>query len=89
MSNPALQSQDTLLMTGTDLVPIVPDDDADLAVTARHIRCRPDGQAGTLRFVTLDGNLRNTFIAVGEVIPCGAVRVHETGTTADGLEAII
>lgn len=74
---------------GTDLVPIVPDDNADLPVTARAIRCRPDGAGGTLRLVTYAGQLRNTYIAAGETLLVLATRVHATGTAATGLEAYI
>lgn len=73
--------------TAIDMVPITPNDGADLAISARAIRCVTG--AGTLRITTLAGNTRNTSIAVGEVLMCGAVRVHATGTTATGLEAMI
>ncbi|MEL7395412.1 MAG: hypothetical protein AAFN44_03465 [Pseudomonadota bacterium] len=74
---------------GTDLLPITPSDTVDLEPVARAMRCRPDGTAGTLRFISLRGVERNTFISAGEVLQVGATRVFATGTTATGLEAII
>lgn len=74
---------------GIDIQPITPNDSADLPKTARSIRCSPQGTAGTLRITTSSGAVRNTAIAVGELLPIGASRVHATGTTATGLEAII
>lgn len=76
-------------MTGTDLVPVSPDDDNDLATEARAIRCRGDGAAGTLRITTTADAVRNTYIAAGEVLTVGVVRVHNTGTTATGLEVLL
>jgi hypothetical protein len=74
---------------GVDLVPITPSDSVDLAEQARALRCSPGGAAGTVRFVTSRGNTRNTSIALGELLPVQCVRVHSTGTTATGLEAVI
>lgn len=71
-----------------DLIPVVPSDTVNLPQTGRAIRCRPDGTAGTVRFISEAGNLRNTAIAVGETLPVGAVRIHATGTTATGLEIL-
>ncbi len=72
-----------------DLVPVTPSDANDLAVPGRSIRCRPDGSAGTLRITTDTGVVRNTYIAVGEVLNVGVQRVHATGTAATGLEAMV
>ena len=72
-----------------DLVPVAPDDATDLPTPARAVRCRPDGAAGTLRVTTAAGEVRNTHIAVGEILTVQVLRVHNTGTTATNLEAII
>lgn len=72
-----------------DLVPITPDDDADLSEIARAIRCKPTGGAGDVRFMSYNGEIRTTSIAQGEMLAVMAVRVYETGTTATGLEAIV
>lgn len=87
-NNPTIGSLGTSSQ-GTDLVPIVPSDTVDLPITARAIRCRPDGVAGTLRFVAFNGELRNTHIAAGETLMVLAKRVHATGTSATLLEAYL
>lgn len=83
MTNPDIYNT----MVALDLVPITPSDAVDLDTAARAIRCNGDG--GTLRLVTLKGNLRNTVIAANEVLLVGANRIHATGTTATDLEAMI
>lgn len=88
-SNPNLSGNFGVSGVAMDLIPIVPNDSTDLAVTARAIRCRPDGAAGTLRFTAWTGEVRNTAIAAGELLPVPASRVHSSGTTATGLEAVI
>lgn len=82
-------SPSTVSYSATDLVPITPNDNNDLANLGRAIRCRPDGTSGNLRLVTISGNLRDTFISAGEQIDIQFTRVHQTGTTATGLEAMI
>lgn len=83
MNNPDIYNN----MVGTDLVTIAPSDTVDLPTSARAIRCIT--AAGTLRITSLAGVTRNTSIALNEVLVVGATRVHATGTTATGLEAII
>jgi len=86
--NPSTGSQATAV--GTDIVPIIPNDDTDLVTEARVIRCKPiSGTAGTLRITTRQGVVRNTEIAVGGELQLYVTRVHLSGTTATGLEAII
>lgn len=83
MSNPDLFSN----FTARDLPPITPNDSEDLAVWARAIRC--NGTGGTLRITTMAGQVRNTNIAAGGELMVQVKRVHATGTTATGLEAMI
>lgn len=83
MTNPDIYNT----MVGLDLMPITPSNTTDLTVAARAIRCT--GTGGTLRMVTLKGELRNTKIAANEVLTVGATRIHADGTTATELEAII
>lgn len=86
--NPLLDDFDSTSVA-MDLVPITPNDSVDLATTARAIRCRPDGAAGTLRVTTWQGVVRNTYIEAGGVLGCAVSRVHSTGTTATNLEAML
>lgn len=73
----------------SDLVPVTPNDSTDLSEPGRAIRCRPDGAAGTLRFSTNEGTVRNTYIDAGETILVAVTRVHATGTTATNLEVLV
>lgn len=73
--------------TAIDLVPVVPSNVTDLPRNGRAIRC--SGAGGTLRFVSYDGNLRDTSISAGEVLLVAVRRIHATGTTATGLEVYI
>lgn len=87
--NPQLTGGFDASSPGTDLVPVTPDDDNDLTTPAKAVRCKPTGTAGTLRVTTYAGVVRNTTIAAGELLPLAVVRIHDTGTNADGLEALI
>ena len=81
MSNPDIFST----IVATDLIPVTPDDEADLAKAARALRV---GSGGTLRVTTLAGNVRNTSVEDGEVLLVAVSRVHATGTTASDIEAM-
>lgn len=81
--NPASQS-DTFV--ASDIVPITPSDTVDLPSHARVIRAEV---GGTLRITTMKGYVRDTRIAANEKLEVYATRVHATGTTATGLEALV
>lgn len=86
--NPLLDDFDSTSV-GQDLVPITPSDDNDLPIAARAIRCRPDGAAGALRVTTWAGQVRNTYIEAGGTLNVAVTRVHDAGTDATNLEAIL
>lgn len=86
--NPLLSDFDST-STGRDLIPVTPNDGADLEVAARGIRCRPDGVAGALRITTWTGEVRDTYIDAGESLIVAVIRVHDTGTDATKLEVYI
>lgn len=88
-ANPANRGSFEGIAPGLDLVPVTPVDATDLPVAGRAIRCSPAGAAGTIRFVTLNGNTRNTSIALGETLAVNVKRILLTGTTATGLEVYI
>ena len=69
----------------TDVFPITPDDDTDLAVTTRAIRA---DTGGDVVLVTLEGNQRTCKFADGETRAIRATRIKATGTTAAGLEGM-
>lgn len=73
----------------TDLIPVTPDDDAPLTEAGRAFRCRPDGFAGEVHFLTNTGAERTTAIAAGETILVAVTKVFQTGTTATGLEIYV
>lgn len=67
-------------------------DTVDLPAPVRAIECLPaagGGAAGTLRVTTPAGQVRNTYIEPGQLRPIPAVRVHNSGTTATGLEGFV
>lgn len=85
-ANPVLQRGFDPAMVGLDLVPVTPSDSADLETPARALRIKT---GGTLRITTYTGEVRDTEVADGELLPVFVVRVHETGTAATGIEAVI
>lgn len=74
------------IFVATDIVPVTPNNNNDLPKHARALRAQG---AGTIRITTFAGAVRNTNIAAGEILPVYAVRVHTSGTTATGIEALI
>lgn len=94
MFAPNLQSEGTRrfssgldqTISGIDIVPVTPSNTVDLLTASRAIRARV---AGDLRITTYKGVVRDTYIGAGEVLPIVAIRVHATGTTATGIEALI
>lgn len=95
MSTPILQSTGTgnrfkagvdQTASAVDIVPVTPSDTVNLWAWARAIRAQT---GGTLRITTYNGEVRNTFIADGETLPVCVSRVHATGTTATGIEALL
>lgn len=81
--NPASQS-DTFV--AVDIVPVTPSDTVDLPLHARALRAQA---GGTIRITSLLGIVRDTYILDGEVLPVYAKRIHATGTTDVGIEALI
>ena len=69
----------------SDVFPITPDDDTDLATATRAIRA--DG-AGDVVLVTVAGNERTCRFSAGETRAIRATRVKATGTTASALEGM-
>jgi hypothetical protein len=63
---------------GDDIVPIVPNDAADLPTAVRALRAE---SSGTIRITTRSGNIRDIKFKAGELRPILTVRVWATGTT--------
>lgn len=65
---------------------VTPSDTVDLPIHGRAIRAQADG---TIRFTSYRGEVDNTFIAAGEILPVYAKRIHATGTSATGIEVLL
>lgn len=76
----------TNIFTARDIVPVTPSDTVDLDISARSLRF---AGGGTLRITTASGAVRNTTVIDAEILPVQVTRVHATGTTATGIEALI
>ena len=74
------------IFVAIDIVPVTPNDSIDLPNPARAIRATV---GGTIRITSYRGFVRNTRISANEVLQVYASRIHATGTTATGLEALI
>lgn len=83
MENPAGQRNEFL---GMDIIPITPSDILPLETPIRSIRA---AVGGTLMITTALGNVRNTNILDGEILPICVKQVFATGTTATGIEGFI
>jgi hypothetical protein len=70
----------------SDVFPITPDDDQDLAVATRAIRA---DTGGVVVLVAMAGPERTCRFADGETRAIRAKRIKATGTTATGLEGMV
>jgi hypothetical protein len=67
------------------LLPVTPDDAADLAVVSRALNV---AQSGLVQVTTAGGSVASVYIAAGGAFPVRATRVWATGTTATGITAL-
>lgn len=70
----------------SDVFPITPDDDTDLAVATRAIRA---DTGGDVVLIAMAGPERTCKFANGETRAIRATRIKATGTTATGLEGMV
>lgn len=70
----------------TDLLPVTPDDSADLPAVAVALYVET---GGAVTFITEQGNTRTAAVADFMFFPVGARRVLATGTTASGIHALV
>lgn len=75
------------LAPATDAVPIVANDNTDLAQEAVGLAC--GGNAGAVKLKTAAGNDRTIAIATGQTIAIRFRKVYLTGTSATGLTALL
>ena len=86
MTDPFASRALSLSGPATDIVSVQPSDTVDLPHVA--IALYVEG-AGTLSFVTAAGAARVVQVADFSILPVGARRVNLTGTTAQGLHALV
>jgi len=86
LSNPFINRAPSLSGPATDIVPVTPDDSADLPETAIALYVET---GGTLSLVSVKGGSRTVTVGSNFILPVGVVRVHSTGTTATGIHAMV
>lgn len=86
MSDPFENHAPGLESPATTLVPVIPDDAADLPQTSRALNVT---QSGTVHVTTTGGTTATLFIAAGIGFPVRATRVWATGTTATGITVML
>lgn len=70
--------------SATDLMPITPDDQNDLPVTATALYAE---LGGDVTFISLRGETRTVTVGDLAILPVQVRRVLASGTTANGLHA--
>jgi len=86
MTNPFASRALSLSGPATDIVPVTPDDAADLPDIALSLYIETGGM---LSFETVAGHERTVVVADFTILPVGVRRVAATGTTATGLHAMV
>jgi hypothetical protein len=84
--NPFASRALSLSGPATDIVPVTPNDSADLADVAVALYAEV---GGTISFVTARGGARSVALADYALLPVGVARVMATGTTATGIHALV
>jgi hypothetical protein len=87
MANPFSGRAVPISGPATDLIPVTPDDAADLPATAVALYAEGAG-AVVIDTVSGDGP-RTVSVAANMLLPVGVRRVRATGTTATGLHALV
>lgn len=85
MSNPFAGREPSLSGPATDLVPVTPDDTADLPSVALALYVEG---GGALALTTQTGAVRSVTVADFAILPVAVRRVRATGTTATGIHAM-
>jgi len=86
MTNPFASRLVPLSGPARDLMPVTPDDAADLSTTAVSLYVET---GGTLSLVTEAGEARGVTVPDFMVLPLGVRRVNATGTSAAGIHALV
>jgi hypothetical protein len=84
--NPFENRNNALSGPATDVVPVTPNNAADLPPVAIGLYVEV---AGTVSIVTVTGQTRSVGVADFAILPVGVRRVNATGTTATGIHALV
>lgn len=84
--NPFASRSASLSGPATDIVPVTPNDAADLPDIAIALYVET---GGTLSLVTVSGGERQLAVADHSILPVGVRRVRADGTTALGIHALV
>lgn len=86
MTNPFAGRASSLQGPPTDIQPVTPDDSANLPKVAIGLYVET---GGTLAILTVAGQERSIEVPDFTIVPIGVRRVLATGTTADGIHALV
>jgi hypothetical protein len=86
MSNPFSGRSLSLNGPATDLVPVLPSDTVDLPDVGLALYVET---GGVVSMVTVAGQSRVVTVADFSILPVGVARINATGTTANGLHALV
>jgi len=86
LSNPFENRVSSLSGPATDIVPVVPNDGAELSEVAIALYVEI---GGTVSVVTVRGNTRSIVVSDQSILPVGVRQVNATGTTATGIHAMV
>lgn len=86
MPDPFDRHSQSLESPATTLLPVVPDDTADLPAPSRALNV---AQAGAVHVTTTGGTTATLYVAAGIALPVRVTRVWASGTTATGITAML
>lgn len=86
MTNPFSNRSLSLSGPATDIVPVTPDDAADLPDIAVALYVE---QGGTINLWSVNGEARSVQVTDFAILPVGVRRVVAAGTTASGIHALV
>ncbi len=86
MTNPFENRTSSLSGPATDILPVTPNDGADLSEVAIALYIET---GGTLSVITARGGARSVTVADKSILPVGVRKVNATGTSAVGIHAMV
>ena len=86
MSNPFQGRELPLAGPAADILPVTPNNTADLPAVAVGLYVQT---GGALSVITVLGNTRSITVPDFTILPVGVRRVRATGTTATGIHAFV